>query len=478
MLGNILHSHYKIVKVLGIGRSGITYLAEDLDLIDSPFYVVKKIDGDNNSSIASQLFENKGSIAHRVGQHPQVPSLVAKFEENGNKYLVREYIEGELLSQELKNGLRLSQTQIFDFLMDLMGILCFVHSFQYIHQDINSHSIIRSNDDRFNLIGFSSTKNLAETWQCHDINPNNSIYIPYEKAQNSAQFNSDIYAVGVLAIQVLTGKLDIEKDPNSYKLRWRDKVNISSKLIEIIDRMVQPDYRNRYQSALEVLQDLQSFALIQIPPRKSQLQPHLVFVAAICAFMIGFSVLKLFSASANKSQLLAQRMIPNSHILPVEISNKSSWQKYVDKFAGVKIKYANNWQMENVQNVVTGENVIFASPKQSLIDKYQENISIRIESLTKPQPNLSTYTQSAIAEINNYYPDAKIIEASSIILANRPANLVVYTGKDENSLPIQNLEIWTIDRGKVYILVYKAEPHQYYRFLETAMVMINSFELD
>ena len=91
---------------------------------------------------------------------------------------------------------------------------------------------------------------------------------------------------------------------------------------------------------------------------------------------------------------------------------------------------------------------------------------------------LTDYSQAAIAEIQKYYQDARIIESSSTKLANRAATLVVYTGKDENSLPIKSLEVWTIDRGKAYILTYKAEPDRYYQFLETALAMINSFQLN
>ena len=90
---------------------------------------------------------------------------------------------------------------------------------------------------------------------------------------------------------------------------------------------------------------------------------------------------------------------------------------------------------------------------------------------------LSNYTQAAIAEIKKYYLDAKIIESSAIVLANQPAKLVVYTGKDEKSPPIKNLEVWTIDRGNAYIITYKAAPDRYYQSLETALTMINSFEL-
>jgi eukaryotic-like serine/threonine-protein kinase len=484
MFNDILHIHYKIVKVLGLGRSGITYLAQDIDTIDSPFYVVKEIQHPSQSRLTPGLveafFERQGSIAHRVGCHPQIPAIVAKFTEDGHRYLVREYIDGEPLSQELTPGLIWSQTQVFDFLMDLVGILCFVHSCGYIHQDINPHNIIRGHDDqKFNLIGFSGVKDVSNhlaPLQNYPVNCNNSVYVPYEQEQNAAQFNSDIYAVGAIAIQALTGKFPLERDPDSYEFTWQDQVRIDPKLSKIIDRMVRPDYRNRYQSGIEVLADLQSFAIAQIPiaTAANRFKPYLIFGAAAGLLLGGFSIAKLFPIAANKPQLP-----PPVALKPVIPSrqNISDWQQYVDQSTGLKLKYAKDWSKEDVPNMLTGEIVIFRNSFQKLTGKYPENIVIRVENLT-PEITLATYTQLAIAEINKHYRDAKIIESSPTTLARKPAKLLVYTGTDERSLVVKNLEVWTIDRGKAYIITYKAEPDRYYQHLETAMTMINSFDLD
>lgn len=486
MLGTTLHSHYKILKVMGIGKSGTTYLAKDLDAIDSSFFIVKRVqcrDLDlTPSPLIEKLFEIQGSIAYQVGQHPQIPTLVAKFEENGNRYLVREYIDGEILDRELATGWIWSQTQVFDFLMDLIGILCFVHSFKYIHQDINPHNIIRRSDDgRFTLIGFSSVKDMGSSWQnLPNYDPHNlnySRYIPYEQEQNVPQFNSDLYAVGAIAIQALTGKSPVERDPDSYEFKWPEQIDIDRRLIKIIDKMVRPDYRNRYQSALEVLQDLQSFALTQIPLSKSdRFKSYAILGTAVCTLLLGFGAVKLLSDSDNKP-LFSSPITTATIALASTASDRTNWKSYVDKTAGIQVEYAANWQQEDIHNVVTGEHVLFISPQQDSTDKYRENISIRVENLRDTQTTLSSYTQSAIAEIKKYYQNANIIESSSIVLAKRPGILVVYTGKDENSLPIKNLEAWTIDRGKAYIVTYKAEPDRYYQFLETTMTTLNSLEL-
>jgi eukaryotic-like serine/threonine-protein kinase len=318
MLGTTIHSHYKIIKFLGMGRSGSTYLAENLDLPDRPPCVVKKFQCSEEPTMADplvgKLFEAQASILQKVGQHRQIPTLLAKFEEDGSRYLVSEYISGDFLSEELAIGSIWSQTQVFDFLIDLVDILKFIHSFKYIHQDINPKNIIRRKDDgRFIPIGFSAVKDLGSVW--HQISKHDARYInisigtpgyiPYEQEQNSSQFNSDIYAVGVIAIQALTGEFPILKDARTQALKWRDGVKIDLRLINIIDKMVRPDYRNRYQSAAEVLLDLQAFALTQIPPSKfDRMKPHLIFGAITCTLLISFGALKLLSTPTDRSESL------------------------------------------------------------------------------------------------------------------------------------------------------------------------------
>ncbi len=479
MLGTTLRSHYKIVRFLGIGRSGPTYLAEDRDLPNSALCVIKNIQSGDECAkrlpLVQKLFDLQAEIAANLGRHPQIPTLIAKFEEDGNRYLVREYIAGESLGCELAKGMRWDRHQVIDFLIDLVGILGFVHSFKYIHREIDPHNIIRrSDDDRFVLIGCSQVQDLDSEWQTIlDAERTRSTqpappcsYIPYEQEQNGTQFNSDLYAVGVIAIQAVTGTDAPARDPDSYEFVWRDGLQIDSRTLDIIDKMVRPDYRDRYRSAMEVLNDLQSLvSLPQLPRRSDRVKPYLVFASMACALLVGLSAVKLLSAAANKST-------------PIATGTQAHLQTYRDRSTGIALKYDPSWERVDTHNIITGEQALFNSPKSSAGNRYRASLSIRIENLTDPRTTLAAYTQSALAEIARFNRAAKIIESSSLVLAKRPANLVVYISTDENLRPIEHLEVWTIERGKAYIFTYKSEPQQYYRWLGTVMRTIDSVELD
>jgi eukaryotic-like serine/threonine-protein kinase len=492
MLGTTIHAHYKIIKFLGMGRSGSTYLAENLDLPDRPPCLVKKFQCPDDPGMADpligKLFEAQASILQKVGQHPQIPTLIAKFEEDGSRYLVSEYINGDLLSDELPIGSIWSQTQVFDFLMDLVDILKYVHSFKYIHQDINPKNIIRrKNDGRFMAIGFSAVKDLGSVW--HQISKhdpryvNISIgtpgYVPYEQEQNQSQFNSDLYAVGVIAIQALIGEFPILKDAHTHELKWHDGIKIDLRLMNIIDKMVRPDYRNRYQSAAEVLKDLQAFALTQIPQSKfDRLKPHLIFGAITCTLLLSFSAVKLRSTSTNLPSPPKPVKVATRNVKPAIMTSQTGLQTYVDLPGKFKIKYPPTWRVENIHNLATGEAVAFVSPKQSATDKYQGNVSIRVKQLSNPQPTLAEYTKTTIAEIKKSAPDLKMIESTSMVMGKKSVTPLIYNRIDKNTQSIENLQVLTIDRGRAYIITYKADRQQYYNSLQTVTKMINSFEVN
>ncbi|KAB8314540.1 serine/threonine-protein kinase [Tolypothrix campylonemoides VB511288] len=268
MLGNTLVGRYQIISHLGGGGFGETFVACDTHLPGSPQCVVKKLKPQANDpdtlQTARRLFDTEAQVLYQLGTHDRIPQLLAYFEENQEFYLVQEFIEGHDLSQEIIPGKPLSQDQVICLLQEILDILEFVHQQKVIHRDINPRNIIRRKpDDKLVLIDFGAVKQITT----QVIIPNGKTkftvaigtpgYIPSEQAQGNPKYSSDIYALGILAIQALTGlspeQLDL--DAQTSEIIWQH-TSVSEDFAKILDKMVRYDFRERYSSAAVVLQAL------------------------------------------------------------------------------------------------------------------------------------------------------------------------------------------------------------------------------
>ncbi|NJN21688.1 MAG: tetratricopeptide repeat protein, partial [Leptolyngbya sp. RL_3_1] len=180
--------------------------------------------------------------------------------EDAHFYLVQEYVEGSLLTDEIRPGRQLSEDRVIDLLQDLLSTLCSVHQQQVIHRDIKPSNLIRRHSDRkVVLIDFGAVKQVSS--QPLEINGQVSItvaigslgYMPNEQLAGQPTLSSDIYAIGVLALQALTGlePKRLPKDPRTSEIMWRELVTVKPALADIIDKMVRYDFRQRYPSAVE-----------------------------------------------------------------------------------------------------------------------------------------------------------------------------------------------------------------------------------
>jgi len=269
MLDEVIGGRYRIVQHLGGGGFGQTYLAEDRHLPGAPRCVVKqlkpKLTDELSMQTARRLFDTEAKVLYALGTHDQIPRLYAHFEESQEFYLVQELIEGEVLTRELIRDIYTREETIISMLHDILGVLEFVHQQNVVHRDIKPSNIIkRSADGRMVLIDFGAVKEISHrpyesNGHTYTISVGSSGYTPNEQLAGNPRFNSDIYSVGVIAIQALT-RTPVKRlttDPRTGELVWRDRAQCSSELAEILDRMVRYDFRQRYQSASEVLQDLE-----------------------------------------------------------------------------------------------------------------------------------------------------------------------------------------------------------------------------
>ncbi len=302
MTAKVLDGRYKLIKALGTGGFGQTYIARDMRRPGTPSCVVKHLqpasDDPNFVREARRLFNTEAETLEKLGKHDQIPQLLAYFEEEGQFYLVQELIEGRSLQDEIlsKGGgkeQRLSELEVIAMLRDVLNILDFVHSEGVIHRDLKPDNIIRrSKDNRLVLIDFGAVKAIEEAnTKIEGINGESRFtvtigtpgYMPSEQSMGRPNFTSDIYGLGMIAIHALTGlePTDIPTDPLTGELIWRDRtkvtnlngtlcdeVKIGNGLAMVLTRMVRYQYAQRYQSAKEALQGLSAFVASNDPQTK------------------------------------------------------------------------------------------------------------------------------------------------------------------------------------------------------------------
>ena len=269
--GTILRNHYKIIKTLGSGGFGDTYLAEDLDLPRNPKCVVKHLKPKTSDPtvfpIALKLFEREAEALYELGRDSdQIPKLFAHFQEGTEFYLVQEYIEGHDISKELTDGKKLSESYTITLLTGILEGLTVAHQKNIIHRDIKPQNLMRrKSDNKIVLIDFGAVKEISVLTTAHQpgattltVTVGTPGYMPSEQSNGRPKLSSDIYAVGMVGIKALTGKepKDLPTDQDTDNIIWRHEARVSNYLADILDKMVQEYFRERYKNAMEVLEAL------------------------------------------------------------------------------------------------------------------------------------------------------------------------------------------------------------------------------
>ena len=288
----MLDRRYKITKYLSKGAFGRTFLARDTRRPNHPICVVKQLELRHSNPDylrqAIELFEREAITLEKLGKHSQIPTLLAHFEIDGEFYLIEEYIEGKTLAEELVEEVTKSEKQVISIVNELLEILTFVHKNNIIHRDIKPSNIIRSQqDNKLVLIDFGAVKEIS-TLQ----NPGTIIgtpgYAAPEQWEGKPSFSSDIYAVGLIGIQALTGIR-----PNDFSIEdekeiiWGEQISVSRKFTAILTKMVQKNQSNRYSTADEVIKDIKNIkeGKTIILPFKKLLFSSLAIMTTISLFL-------------------------------------------------------------------------------------------------------------------------------------------------------------------------------------------------
>ncbi len=278
MIGQLLAGRYEVLQILAEGGFGQTYISSDIHLPGKPKCVLKHLKTTSTSpetlEAARRLFQKEAETLQQLGNHDQIPRLLAYFEDNNQFYLVQELIEGHSLSRELVKGRKLSQSQVMAILNEILSILQFVHSQGVIHRDIKPDNLIRRiSDNKLVLIDFGAIKQIRNQSTTNIGKQNITLvvgtrgYMPSEQIRRLPRPSSDIYALGMIAIQALTGvyPYELQDDPNTGEILWEHLREVDPQFAELLNKMTRYHFKERYQNVDEVIEALKELPIPEEP---------------------------------------------------------------------------------------------------------------------------------------------------------------------------------------------------------------------
>ena len=273
---------YKIVKMLGQGTFGITYLAQtrismdgqlgkmdvNVNVTIKEFFMSdlnnRSADGTNVEKTSSTLVKNYLSKFRREAEnlaklhHPNIVKVLEVFDENNTTYYVMEYIDGETIDDLIKSKGHLSEREALDITRHVCAALSYMHEHKMLHLDLKPKNLMRNSEGKIFLIDFGLAKQYTE-----DGEPESSTsiglgtpgYAPIEQANykkdGSFPVTLDIYALGASLYKMLVGKTPPEASSvlnEGLPLSQLKSMGVSDGTIDIVKKAMAPMKKERYQS--------------------------------------------------------------------------------------------------------------------------------------------------------------------------------------------------------------------------------------
>jgi WD40 repeat protein/tRNA A-37 threonylcarbamoyl transferase component Bud32 len=384
---SLLRGHYRVIKLLSDeGGFGRTYLAEDVDKLNEQCVVKQlapKIQEASALRKAVELFKEEAKRLQELGEHNQIPTLLAYFEQDNYLYLVQQFIDGQNLLKELQQQGTFSESKIKEVLLDLLPVLKFIHDRGVIHRDIKPQNIIRrQSDGQLVLIDFGASKQLSVTVMMKTGTTIGSHgYTPIEQMQDGKAYPaSDLFGLGATCFHLLTGirpsQLWMEQG-FSWVTSWRkystnsgSGITSRQKLGKVLDKLLKTDIEKRYQSASEVLDDLMSLSpssaalstLISSETRSPQLSDRLRNQLIVSAAIV----------------MLAIAGVWYSQFRPLAITKPSPTQP-VNKTS------ENSDQPDTLKGHSSDVNSVTFSPDGQMLATGSDDLTIKLWNLTTKQ---------------------------------------------------------------------------------------------
>ncbi|GCL36904.1 serine/threonine protein kinase [Sphaerospermopsis sp. FACHB-1094] len=438
----LLRNRFRVIRVLSDeGGFGRTYLSEDTDKLNDCCVVKQlapKFQGTWSQKKAMELFCEEAKRLRELGEHPQIPTLLAYFEQDNCLYLVQQFIDGQNLLQELQLRKNYKDWDIQSILLDLLPILKFIHSRGVIHRDIKPENIIRrKSDGRLTLIDFGSSKQLtAKVQKKHGTSIGSHGYSAIEQIRDGKAYPaSDLFSLGATCFHLLTGISPFQlwmEHGYSWLNNWQSYLHspLSYELAIIIDKLLQIDIRNRYQSADEVIRDL------------SKQYTHLLAPASN----------SLLSAPAKKANVYPQKyiLLRNSILIVGTIVFLGLGEFGYRHFHQLQTTLFSRWSpLQNRKSQTKSDTIVQQPPQESL-----EKISL-LKTITEPNESISsvaiTPDAQTIASAGN-----RIIKLWNIttgqeiyslqghtqkinVVAISPDGKILVSGSDDKTIKVWNL---------------------------------------
>lgn len=275
----LINNRYLVQQILGQGGNGRTYLALDTHRFNEPCvlkefapFASEHYDHEKSRS----LFKREAEILHQI-THPQIPRFLACFEVKERLFLVQEYVNGKTYSallEELQQHKQVfSELEIVKWLKNLLPILNYIHQLGIIHRDISPDNIMQPPGKSLPVLidfGVGKLTNLSHQELSFNSHKKHSYvgkmsfvgkigYAPKEQITMGRCYpSSDIYALGVTALVLLTGKDPTALvDQYSLEWQWHKYAQVSENLTNILSQMTEEKPLKRYRSAKEALQHLE-----------------------------------------------------------------------------------------------------------------------------------------------------------------------------------------------------------------------------
>ncbi|AFZ25055.1 WD40 repeat-containing protein [Cylindrospermum stagnale PCC 7417] len=429
----LLRNRFRVIQVLSDeGGFGRTYLSEDIDKLNERCVVKQlapKFQGTWSQKKAMELFAEEAKRLQELGEHPQIPTLLAYFEQDNCLYLVQQLINGQNLLRELQLRSRYRDWDIQSILLDLLPILKFIHDRGVIHRDIKPENIIRrKGDGRLTLIDFGSSKQFtAKVQNKIGTSIGSHGYSPIEQLRDGKAYPaSDLFGLGATCFHLLTGISPFQlwmEHGYSWVGNWQQYLRcpLSSELAQVLDKLLQKNMQQRYQSADEVIRDLTkqhthllppaSNSVVKQPETRSEIFPKKYIFLRNLLLAVAAILLLGLGESGYRQYLRLQTGLPANLSQPNHSSNSEAVLSQPPKVAWGNITLANTIKGhdESVLSVVVSPDGKTIASSGDGRHPAVRNGTIKLWDLATGQQISSLSGNSQKVNVVSFSPDGKTL---------------------------------------------------------------------